>query len=66
MIGRYDVNAAGRQGYEGVPVEVTDAGNKISRQLTSADVVQTAVAAMGIQNAFIPGGSAEIVGVRET
>jgi hypothetical protein len=64
MVGNYETPDLGAQGFEGSKTDVLDGGNVINRKLTSADVVQTAVRLFGIDNAFIPGGSAEIAGVR--
>ncbi len=66
MIGGYDFGgmAANTTGPRGQAVDVIeeggDAGNRSPR---SADIVHTALKILGIDDFFIPGGSAEIVGV---
>lgn len=43
---------------------LSEGGDPIERMPRSADVVWTTLALMGIEGAFVPGGVAEIVGVR--
>lgn len=66
MIGGYTVTPPfTAEGFVGRPSEVIEeGGQRVTRQLRSADVIHTALRIMGIENFFIPGGSGEIVGVR--
>jgi hypothetical protein len=49
----------------GLPIPMlSEGGDGIERPPRSADVIYTALASMGIENIFIPGGVAEILGVR--
>lgn len=66
QIGNFDLGASGYSPI-GVPIPLRNEGGGndiIERTPKSADVVYTVLQAMGIENVFIPGGVAEIVGVR--
>jgi hypothetical protein len=64
MIGGYDTE--GKTGsFLGKPVAIVEeGGNKSMRAPRSADVIDTALRILGINDFFIPGGHGEIVGVR--
>jgi hypothetical protein len=65
MVGGYDVGSdVSRAGYMGLPVEVEENGQRVTRQIRSGDVLHTAMAAMGVTQFFIPGGTGEIVALR--
>ncbi|MBL4637057.1 MAG: DUF1501 domain-containing protein [Kofleriaceae bacterium] len=66
MIGGYDFSgmAANTTGPRGAAVDVIEeGGDAANRAPRSADIVHTALKILGIDDFFIPGGSAEIVGV---
>lgn len=65
MIGNYDIGPEAKLGYTGVAVDLVDeGGDPQSRTPRSADIAHTAYKIMGVEDFFIPGGSGEIVGVR--
>jgi hypothetical protein len=68
MIGNFDFTdlADTVNGPNGAPVDLLDEGGDPQfRPPRSADIVHTAYRVMGIEDFFIPGGSGEILGVRE-
>ena len=66
MVGGYAVNTADptAQGFDGVPVAIKEASGTVTRRPRSSDIVNTALAVMGVTGITIPGGSGEILGVR--
>lgn len=66
MIGNYETanEPTFAQGFPGSKVALRDGSSSINRVPRSADIVQTALRVMGIDNATIPGGSGEIIGVK--
>lgn len=72
MLGGYDVSGGGNGltgnalGYYGKPLALVDEGGDPQTRIPkSADVAQTVYRLLGIDGIFIPGGSGEIVGVRQ-
>jgi hypothetical protein len=64
MFGSYDVSGAPQVGYLGTPVDLIDeGGDAVTRAPRSADVIHSAYRILGIDKFFIPGGSAEVVGL---
>lgn len=65
MFGSYDVSAAPQVGYLGTPIDLIDeGGDPVTRVPRSADVIHSAYHILGINDFFIPGGSAEVVGLK--
>jgi hypothetical protein len=65
MLGSYDVSIAPAVGYLGTPVDLIDeGGDPTTRAPRSADVIHSAYRILGVDKFFIPGGSAEIVGLK--
>ncbi len=66
MVGSYAVNTADptAQGFDGAPIAIKEASGTVMRKPRSADIVNTALAVLGITGVTIPGGSGEILGVR--
>jgi len=67
QVGNYDFTGQARttNGPNGAAIDLIDeGGDHTSRPPRSADVAHTVYNLMGISDFFIPGGSAEIVGVR--
>jgi hypothetical protein len=64
MIGSYDTE--GRTGsFLGKPIDlIEEGGSRVKRAPRSADIIHTALAVLGIDDFFIPGGHGEIVGMR--
>jgi hypothetical protein len=65
MIGNYAFPSVDARNPVGAPIALIDeGGDMVTRPPKSADIVFTALHAMGIEDFFIPGGPGEIVGVR--
>jgi hypothetical protein len=51
-------------GFNGLPIELEENGQVVTRPPRSGDVIHTALSAMGISKFFIPGGSGNALGIR--
>ncbi len=65
MFGSYDTSVPSAGGYLGSPIDLIDeGGSPIVRPPKSADIVHSTYHIMGIKDFFVPGGSADIVGLK--
>jgi hypothetical protein len=65
MVGGYDVSGnLSAAGFVGLPIDLDEKGQSVTRSPRSGDVLHTVLAAMGITQFFIPGGTGEVLGLR--
>jgi hypothetical protein len=53
-------------GYDGIPMQLQESTGVVTRRPRSSDVIHTAMSILGVEDFRIPGGSGEVLGIRNT